>query len=86
MANRSVQELLLLVEEGIIELPFEFPYVPWTVMRAMGYVRQIKNIHQRVAYDKEPEMAMPPKWWFLGSSRRIDAWFKMRQEHARRDT
>ncbi len=86
MTSRSVQELLLLVEEGIIELPFEFPYVPWTVTRALSYVRTIKGIYQRVAYDREPERAKPPKWWFLGSPKRIDEWFKMRQEHARRDT
>ena len=86
MTSRGVQELLLLVEEGIIELPFEFPYVPWTITRALGYVRMIKNIYQRVAYDKEPSTATPPKWWWLsGSSKRIDAWFKQRQEHARRN-
>ena len=85
MTSRSVQELFMLVEEGVTKLPFEFPYVPWTIVRALSYVRMIKNIYQRVAYDKEPDMAIPPRW-FWGDSKRIDAWFQMRQEDARRNT
>ena len=86
MTSRGVQELLLLVEEGIIELPFEFPYVPWTITRALGYVRMIKNAYQRAAYDPEPDRALAPKWFML-DSKRVDAWHKQRKEsHARRDT
>lgn len=85
MASRRVQELLLLVEEGVIELPFEFPYVPWTVMRALGYVRQIKNAYQRAAYDPEPERALVPRWIML-DAKRVDAWHKQRKEdYARRN-
>ena len=69
----------------MIKLPFTFPYIPWTITRALGYVRQIKNIYQRVQYDAKPEFATPLRHMWLGNPKRIDAWFKMRQEDARRN-
>jgi len=68
----------------MIKLPFTFSYVPWTITRALGYVRQIKNIYQRVQYDKTPENAMPLKHFWL-DAKRVDAWFQMRNEDARRN-
>ena len=82
MTSRSVQELFLLVEEGVIKLPFKFPYVPWTIVRALSYVRMIKNVHQRVQYDSSPETAYPLRYMWL-DGKRVNAWFKMRQEHGR---
>lgn len=79
-----MQELFLLVEEGTIKLPFTFPYVPWTIVRALSYVRQIKNVFQRVQFDADSETATPLRHFWL-DSRRTDAWFKQRQEDARRN-
>ena len=79
-----MQELLLLVEEGIIKLPFTFPYVPWTIVRGLNYVRQIKNVFERVQFDHDPDSATPLHHIWL-SPKRVDAWFKMRQEDARRN-
>jgi len=77
-----MQELLLLVEEGTIKLPFEFPYVPWWVSRALGYTRQIKNVYQGAQMDSEPENAMPLRHMWL-SPKRVNKWFKARRESQR---
>jgi len=75
-----VQELALLVEEGKLPLPFEFPYIPWTIARILGYVKMIKNVYQQVAYDKRPETATPLKVLWL-HPRRTSEWFRLRREH-----
>ena len=75
-----MQELALLVEEGKLPLPFEFPYIPWTIARILGYVKMIKNVYQQVAYDKRPEFAVPLRHLWL-SPGRTDAWFKARREN-----
>jgi len=85
MTSRGIQEMLLLVEDGVIGLPFEIPYVPWTIIRALSYVRMIRNVYQRVAYDYEPRNAVPLRHLWL-SPKRTNAWFKMRQEDARHNT
>ena len=82
MTSRGVQEMLLLVEDGVIGLPFEVPYVPWTIIRALGYVRMIRGVYQRVQYDATPETAVPLKHLWL-SPKRTEAWFRERREHAR---
>ena len=85
MTSRGVQEMLLLVEDGVIGLPFEVPYVPWTIIRALSYVRMIRNVYQRVAYDPNPENAVPLRHIWL-NPKRVEAWFKQRKEDARRKT
>ena len=67
-----------------MELPYTFPYVPWTIIRAMSYVKMIRGVHQRVQFDKEPESAMPYKWIWL-DPKRVDAWFEQRKEDAKRN-
>jgi len=42
-------------------------------------VRQIRNIYQQVQFDEAPENAIPLRHFWL-DSKRIDAWFKQRQE------
>ncbi len=79
MTSNAVQELALLVNDGKIELPFEFPYIPWTIVRVLGYVKMIQNVYQQVAYDKEPERAKPLDHLFL-HVKRIAAWFQLRRE------
>ena len=78
-----MQELALLVNDGKLSLPFEFPYIPWTITRVLGYVKMIQNMYQQVAYDKTPENAVPLKALWL-HSRRVDAWFKSRRQHQAR--
>jgi hypothetical protein len=77
-----MQELFLLVEEGTIKLPFIFPYVPWWIVRALGYVRQIKNVYQGAQMDSEPKSAMPLRHFWL-DAKRTNAWFKARRESQR---
>ncbi len=74
-----MQELALLVNDGKLSLPFEFPYIPWTIARVLGYIKMIQNVYQQVAYDKEPEFAVPLRHLFL-SPRRTNEWFRLRRE------
>jgi len=39
----------------------------------------IQNVYQQVAYDPEPERALPLRHLWL-HARRTEAWFKMRRE------
>jgi hypothetical protein len=53
---------------------------PWTWVRLLSYIKKIKSVYERVAYDPEPETAMPAKWLFFGHDKELDAWFDDRRE------
>lgn len=54
---------------------------PWTWVRIAGFVTMIQNVYQRVALDKDPKTAVPPRWMFFDNDE-LDRWFKERREDA----
>lgn len=47
---------------------------PWTWVRLMQYIKQVRSVYERTAYAKDPKSALPPRWmWF--DSKELDTWF-----------
>jgi hypothetical protein len=52
---------------------------PWTWVRLIQYVKQVRSVHERAAYAKDPRSALPPRWmWFENTE--LDKWFDERRK------
>jgi hypothetical protein len=53
---------------------------PWSWVRLISYVKQVRNVYERVGMDPQPKTATPPRWMFWDSDA-ADQWFKERREN-----
>jgi hypothetical protein len=52
---------------------------PWTWLYLVSLVKQVRSVHERAAYDKDPKTALPPRWMFWDAEA-LDEWFDMRRK------
>jgi hypothetical protein len=46
----------------------------------MAYCRQVRSVFERVALDKDPRTAVPPKYLWFDNQDGLDEWFDQRKK------